>query len=320
MSADLQILVTSTGERRTKNNTGGENVNQNAMAQQRNAPLNNPHDQTITLPDGRQLGFAEYGAPEGTPVLFFHGSPGSRHIHADMENVAERLGVRLIAVDRPGYGLSDAKHGRTLLDWADDVAALVDTLGIDMFSLIGFSMGTIYALACAYKLPQRINKVSLAGAFAPLDVPGITNGMSPAISGLFALAQANPVELKNTFAAIAPTPEALAAAMSASLGESDTAIFHARQSQFEAEYAETLRTGVEGVASDFVLNSQNWGFPLDTIKTETHLWCGTEDCNTPPAMTTYLTSALPNSQTFMLLGEGHCALYPHWEEILARLI
>jgi pimeloyl-ACP methyl ester carboxylesterase len=306
------------GKRKTT--SGGITVYQTAFAQKGDASSNNLQNQQITLPDGRKLGYAEYGAPDGTPVLFFHGSPGSRHIHADMADVATQRNIRLIAVDRPGYGLSDVKHGRTLLDWADDIAVLADTLGIGQFALIGFSMGTIYALACAYKLPQRINKVSLAGAFAPLDVPGITNGMSPAISGLFALAQANPVELKNTFAAIAPTPEALAAAMSASLGESDTAIFHARQSQFEAEYAETLRTGVEGLATDFVLNSQNWGFPLDTIKTETHLWCGTEDCNTPPAMTTYLSSALPNSQTFMLQGEGHCALYLHWEEILARLI
>jgi pimeloyl-ACP methyl ester carboxylesterase len=295
-------------------------VNQNALARTGNTALNNLRDQQITLPDGRKLGYAEYGAPDGTPVLFFHGSPGSRHMHADMADVAARRNVRLITTDRPGYGLSDVKHGRTLLDWPDDIAALTDKLDIDKFALIGFSGGTPYALACAFKLSQRVNKVALAGAFAPLDQPGVTNGMSPAISGLFALAQANPVELKNTFAAIASSPEALAAAMSASLGESDTIIFRTRQTQFEAEYAETLRTGVEGVASDFVLNTQSWGFPLDAIKTESHLWCGTDDCNTPPAMTTYLSSILPNSQTFMLQNEGHCALYTHWEGILAKLI
>lgn len=292
-------------------------MNQNAGY----APFpNNYQNQHITLSDGRTLGYAEYGTPQGTPVLFFHGAPGSRLVHADMADSAMRLNIRLIAVDRPGYGLSDVLEGRTMLDWPDDVEALVNSLEIDKFALIGFSGGTPFALACAYKFARRISKVSLAGALAPLDVPGVTQGMSPAVVGLFALARTNPVELRSTFAAIAPTPEAFAATMSVSLGESDKAIFLAHQSEFEAEYAETLRAGIEGVAADFELNAQSWGFPLDGIKTETHLWCGTEDFNTPPAMTTYLSSTLANSQTFMLQNEGHCALYPHWEEILARLV
>lgn len=295
-------------------------MNQTAFAQKGNAPLNKLRDQQITLPDGRKLGYAEYGAPDGTPVLFFHGSPGSRHIHADMADAAERLGVRLIAVDRPGYGLSDVKEGRTMLDWADDVAALVDALGIDRFALIGFSMGTPYALACASKLPHRTRKIALAGALAPLDTPGVAKDMPPAVSSLYSLARTNPIELRNVLSTIAPTPAALLATISATASEWDKNLLAERQVEFETEYSKTLCTGVEGIASDMVLNSQSWGFPLDAVKTETHLWCGTEDCNTPPAMTTYLSSALPNSQTFMLQGAGHYAVYPHWEEILARLV
>jgi len=122
--------------------------------------------------------------------------------------------------------LSDAKVGRTLLDWADDVTALVDTLGIDQFSLIGFFGGSPHPLACAYKLPRRIRKIALVGAYAPFEAPGVTTGISPTVSGLLTLAQANPVELRNTFAAIAPTPEALAATMCASLGESEKQYFN----------------------------------------------------------------------------------------------
>jgi pimeloyl-ACP methyl ester carboxylesterase len=277
-------------------------------------------DASIVLQDGRRLSYAEYGAPDGTPVLFFHGAPGSRHIHVDMADIAARRNVRLIAVERPGYGLSDAEPGRTLLDFADDVAELVDALGIQQFALIGFSAGSPYALACACKLGHRISKIALPGPFAPLDAPGVVKDLSPTLSGLCALAQTNPVELRSTFAAIAPTPEALAAAMYASLGESDKVLFEVRQAEFETEYSKTLRTGIEGMASDFELISQGWKFPLDGIKIETHLWCGTQDCNTPPAMTTYLASVLPNSETFLLKGEGHCALYAHWDEILARLV
>ncbi|MDO8465159.1 MAG: alpha/beta hydrolase [Gallionella sp.] len=277
-------------------------------------------DQSILLPDGRRLGYAEYGAIEGSPVLFFHGAPGSRHIHADMADVATRRGIRLIAVERPGYGLSDPQPGRSILDWSDDIAALTDALEIARFAIIGFSMGSVYALACACSLPERVTKVALAGTLAPLDAPGATEGLSPMVSGLYSLAQSNPDELRNTFAAVAPSPAALVEAMTASLSEWDKNEVNKRTMEFETEYAQTLRGGVEGVASDFVLVSKDWDFPLDGINTEVYLWCGTADQNTPPAMTNYIVSTLPGSHAFMLPGEGHLSLYVHWEEILERLV
>lgn len=277
-------------------------------------------DRTIVLTDGRKLGFAEYGAPGGMPVLFCHGAPGSRYIHADMAGIAAQHNVRLIAVERPGFGLSDVKPGRTLLDWADDAAAVMDKLGIDKFSLIGFSMGSIYAFACAYKFPQRIRRIALSSALKPLDTPEAAKDMPPAVSGLYALARTNPIELRNILATIASTPATLLATMAASGSEWDKKVLEARQAEFEIEFSQALRTGVDGIAADIILNSQSWGFPIDAIKTETHLWCGTEDCNTPPTMTAYFSDFLPNSQTFMLQGAGHYALYPHWEEILKRLV
>jgi pimeloyl-ACP methyl ester carboxylesterase len=276
--------------------------------------------QSVLLPDGRRLGYAEYGASDGHPVLFFHGAPGSRHIHADMADVAVRRGVRLVAVERPGYGLSDPQPGRSMLDWLDDVAVLADALGIARFAIVGFSMGSVYALACAHRLPERVTKIALAGALAPFDAPGVTEGMSSMVSGLYSLAQSNPDELRNTFAAVAPSPAALVEAMTASLAEWDKVVVNKRAAEFETEYAQTLRGGVEGVASDFVLVSGDWGFPLGSISTEVHLWCGTADQNTPTAMTKYLSTQLSNSRIFMLPGEGHLSLYVHWEKILERLV
>ncbi|MDD5301085.1 MAG: alpha/beta hydrolase [Gallionella sp.] len=277
-------------------------------------------NQSILLPNGRRLGYAEYGVAGGSPVLFFHGAPGSRHVHADMANIAEQRGVRLIAPERPGYGLSDPQPGRTVLDWPDDIVALADALGLERFTIIGFSMGSAYALACASRLPRRVAKIALVGALAPHDAPGVTEGMSPSVSGLYALAQSNPAELRNIFTALAPSPAALIAAMSASLPQWDKDEVNKRTAEFEAEYTQMLRGGIEGVASDFVLVSKDWGFPLADIGTEACLWCGANDCNTPPAMTAYLSSILPNNRTFMLPGEGHLSLYAHWAEILERSV
>lgn len=284
-----------------------------------NTRVSETNDPSIRLADGRRLGYAEYGAADGTPVLFFHGAPGSSHIHTDMADIVAKRGIRLIAVDRPGYGWSDPQPGRTMLDWPDDIAALTDKLGLQRFAIIGFSGGSPYALACAYKLADRVTKVALAGAFAPLDAPGVLAGMSPASIGLFTLAKSNPDELRSTLAAVAPTPAALLEAMSASLPEWDKNVVNKRMAEFGAEYTHTLRHGIEGLASDLVLLSNRWDFPLDKISNEVLLWCGTDDRNTPPAMTAYFSSALSNNHAVMREGEGHLSLLVHWEEILARL-
>ncbi len=96
--------------------------------------------ETIRLPDGRRLAFAEYGAPAGKPVFFFQGTPSSRLMHPD-EGVTRDLGVWLIVADRPGFGLSDPQPGRTLLDWPADVIVLADALGIGRFGVGSLAAG-----------------------------------------------------------------------------------------------------------------------------------------------------------------------------------
>lgn len=271
---------------------------------------------SIQLPDGRRLGYAEYGMRSGRPVLFFHGSPGSSHIHADMAEIAKLREVRLIPVERPGYGLSAPQPGRSILNWADDIATLTDVLGISQFAIIGFSGGSSYPLACAYKYPHRVTKAVLAGTLAPLDAPDMNACLPPVIRDLFALARSSPEELRKTFAAIAPSADSLLNTVSALAGDWDKKILAARAQDFEADYAKALLVGVEGVASDYELASADWGFPLGEIRSEVHLWSGTSDQNTPPAMTNYLASQLSNCRTHILQGEGHYALYEHWDDIL----
>jgi pimeloyl-ACP methyl ester carboxylesterase len=101
------------------------------------------------------------GNPTGSPVLLVHGGPGSRLLDPD-EDATAAAGVRLLTVDRPGYGGSDARPDPTLLGWADDVQALADRLGLDRFAVVGFSAGGGYALACAASMPERIGAVGLA--------------------------------------------------------------------------------------------------------------------------------------------------------------
>src|SRR5210317_201332 len=135
-------------------------------------------DETIILKDGRTLGFAEYGDLSGRVVFHFNGSGGSRLEHPADLSILTELGVRLITTDRPGHGLSDPQPKRNLLNWPDDISELADQLGLEKFYIIGHSAGGPYALACAYKLPDRIVACGIVSGLAPYDRPNPYRGFS----------------------------------------------------------------------------------------------------------------------------------------------
>lgn len=115
---------------------------------------------TITANDGRTIGFCDYGRPDQTALLYCHGGPGSRLEPEFIADAAARAGIRLIGVDRPGYGLSTAQPGRTIGGWAADALAVLDHLAIDRFLAIGVSTGGAYALALASQSPRVIGAVA----------------------------------------------------------------------------------------------------------------------------------------------------------------
>ena len=124
----------------------------------------------IKLKDERLLGYSEYGALDGKPVFYFHGHPGSRRDWSayDSGNAAAELQARVIAVDRPGHGLSDFKPRRTIPDWPDDVTELAEALNVGRFAVLGASGGGPYAAACAFKIPQRLAATAIVCGMGPV--------------------------------------------------------------------------------------------------------------------------------------------------------
>ena len=121
------------------------------------------------LMDGRTLGFADCGEYEADPVLLFHGTPGSRLLFSNSGPLLAEHGVRVIAPERPGFGLSDPKPDRTIPGWADDVRELADHLHLERFHVAGFSGGGAYALACAAAMPKRVLTCTLISTSVPPD-------------------------------------------------------------------------------------------------------------------------------------------------------
>jgi pimeloyl-ACP methyl ester carboxylesterase len=280
----------------------------------------------ITLKDGRTLAYAEYGAPDGKPVFFFHGMPGSRFFHP-YDEITRKLGVRLITVDRPGYGLSDFQPGRRILDWPDDIAVLVDSLGIEKFAVAGHSGGGPYAAACAYALPDRVSAAAILSGAGPLDAPGATGDMSAVNKAGFTFGRYIPWPLWHGLMWLfyhhrCDNP---AAALDKGNGHrpqaDDEQISRpeVRQACLQSEI-EAFRHGLRGMAWDARLLTRPWGFRLEDIHVPVQLWQGSADDLATVAMARHIAGKIPDCRITICEGEAHLLLFPHWGEILSQLI
>src|SRR5215472_7867572 len=118
----------------------------------------------VAVGEGRQLGFAEFGAPWGRPVFWLHGTPGARRqIPVEARVYAEEHDIRLIGIDRPGIGSSTPHRYANIRAFADDLGTIADTLGVDKMEVVGLSGGGPYALACAAALPDRVVAAAVLG-------------------------------------------------------------------------------------------------------------------------------------------------------------
>lgn len=279
----------------------------------------------IRLQDNRLLAYAEYGDPKGKPVMLFHGTPGSRLFHHPDESVALSLRARVIMPDRPGFGLSDFKAGRTLTDWPDDVLQLADALKIDRFAVAGISGGGPYVIACALKIPHRLTRAALISSMAPLSVPGAAEGMMWRNSLLFNLAHNSRVFARFSWwgmnLAFNQNPKRFFKFEAGLSSQSEKQLMGRPEieSILIRDYAEALRTGIEGVAWETILLARPWDLRLEDIVIETHLWHGQQDTRTPMAMGRYLASTIPNCRATFVAAEGHDVFYHHWGEILSVL-
>jgi pimeloyl-ACP methyl ester carboxylesterase len=276
----------------------------------------------LRLADGRWLGYVEYGDPAGQPVFLFHGLPGSRLQHHPDTTIAARLGARLIALDRPGFGLSDPHHRRTLPDWPADVAALADHLGIQRFAVVGVSGGGPYAAVCAWRLAERLTSVGLVSSLAP----GSRRGMNWVPALLFELGQLGDWALKPPAHLIAHFarrhPAHYLAFVQRRLPAADQRLFAqpAVRAMFCTDLATAFQRGPWGAIRDVVLLGQPWGFPLADIRVPVRLWHGERDTIVPVRMGRHLAATIPHCQARFLADAGHFLVIEHWRTILAEVL
>lgn len=281
-------------------------------------------NQTITLKDGRTLGYAEYGDPKGVPLLFFHGTPGSRLMAAPEWNDAS-LGFRIIAPDRPGLGLSSYLRHRTILSWPKDVRELADALSLDKFVVCGVSGGGPHSLACAHELPDRVTRAGVISGAGPIDSADALAGMHKGNQLAMTLAKRAPLVLRGLYGIIALVakrwPDKVVGGNSKQMPEADRKLLADGElmTTLKADMPESYRQGARAAVDEAILFTKPWGFALEDITVPVLLWHGSEDRNAPLAMAKDMERRIPNCTATYYEGEGHLYFFKRWPEISAAL-
>ncbi|MFI6791758.1 alpha/beta fold hydrolase [Nonomuraea sp. NPDC050383] len=275
--------------------------------------------EVITV-DGRTLAVEEWGVPDGTPVIYLHGSPMSRLARHPDDSLFTGLGIRLITFDRPGFGGSTPLPGRRVVDGADDVAAVADALGLDRFAVYGVSGGGPHALAFAARHPGRALRVASMAGLAPRDAGGLdwTAGMMDGnvrSAGVALRDRAAMVEYLAAESSGSSGPPQLPATEAAVLGRPEIG------SMLAAAYAEAVRPGLDGWVDDVLaLFGRPWGFDPAAITVPVRLWHGELDPVVPVAHARWLASRIPTATLTVQPDAGHAGHFDATPATLAWLL
>jgi len=282
---------------------------------------------TFTTADGLELAYLEVGDPEGSPVLYHHGTPGSRLEHHPDEGVYLDRGIRWIAYDRPGYGRSSRDPDRRVASAATYAGALADHLGLERFGLMGVSGGGPHTLACAALLANRVTRAAVLVGAAPSDDPAFDflEGMAEVNLEEFGAA----VEGKEAITAlldpqvetIRSEPDELLDAIASELPAPDQAMLARPEVRaiVRDSFVESVRQGSGGWVDDDLAFAKAWGFELADVPTEVRLWQGDLDVLVPRSHAEYQAAHLPRAEFELVPNAGHLLL-DHWPDALDWLL
>ncbi|WP_158247244.1 alpha/beta fold hydrolase [Geothermobacter hydrogeniphilus] len=286
-----------------------------------------PSFQLYRLADGRCLAASEFGAADGLPLFYQHGFPGSRLEAALMDEVATEIGLRLIALDRPGYGRSDFCPARTLADWPTDLAAVADQLGIARFGLLGVSGGGPYAMVCRELLEERVLATGIVCGLGPLAGTGLLSEMEwPARFSFSVMAGyprlAAPIFRLLVTPVLQRWPRLALRLLTVAAPRADRQVLRQRRvrERLTAAIGEAFRGGPDGVVHDLQLYTRGWQIPFGSGGGPLCFWHGLSDRTVPISHSHYLARCCPRAEVNPFAEEGHFSLpVRHGDSILAEL-
>jgi pimeloyl-ACP methyl ester carboxylesterase len=280
----------------------------------------------MKLVDGRTLAFADLGDPAGAPVFVFPGLAGSRLEAAILESAALTVGVRLIAPDLPGCGLSEPKPSRTFSDWPEDMVQLASHLRLYEFAILGISAASPLVIACADRIADRLTAAGIVSPMAPLAGPFTGTSMAPGLSRLMLSSSRTAWTARRALERVEQQARTNVAALldhvAAQCADVDRLILDEPQVRevLRDSLIDTFRQGSVGPGQELVLLRHSWHIAWKQVAFPVQLWHGRRDTLTPPSMAEELAALLPHTLTRWYPDGGHSILVVHAQEILHQLI
>lgn len=260
------------------------------------------NDRLLELDDGRTVGYATWGDPEGTPVFIGHGTPGSRldrYPGIDDPEWVRRQRVRFVGVDRPGYGYSDPWPEASLLDCAEDFVRVADGLGLEHFRALGASGGAPYVIALGALAPERVVRIAVVSGAADIGLDDEETAEELA------------AELGEEATMLREAPEEWYAGFVAAVPEVDRRVLERPEVRAIAigMFQEAVRQGAVGWVDDVLRLRRPWPFRSDEVVAEVSFHHGEQDTNAPPQPAKELAERMPGSRFRMYPGEGHISVF-----------
>jgi pimeloyl-ACP methyl ester carboxylesterase len=270
---------------------------------------------SLALPDGRRLEIHELGDPNGFPIVFHHGTPGSGTIYERWATP----GVRVIAYDRAGYGESTRRPGRSVADVVADITAIADELELERLSTWGLSGGGPHALACAALFDERLVAAATLAGVGPWDVEGLDwlAGMGEGNLREFDLVLAGEASLRPAIERdrrelLEATAEQLRDAMAPHLSPTDSAALTDDLAvYFHGNAEHGLAPGADGWIDDNLAFVSRWGFEPSAIARPVLVVQGGDDLMVPRQHGEWLAATIPGAESRIDDAHGHLTLVQH---------
>lgn len=264
--------------------------------------------------DGRTLAVAEWGDPNGLPLISMHGTPGGRITYWEDSTIYARHGLRRLTYDRPGYGESTRHKGRSIADVVDDVAAITATLGIESFVVSGGSGGGPHCLATAALMPGRVIRCLAEVSIAPFPAAGLdwlagmTQGnvdeFNAAIEGEASMRAVAERERRTSLERLRDG-RADFLGDNYELSEADMAQMAKHMTRVADQLFNALAPGVDGWVDDMLAFMKPWDFEVASIRVPTAIKYGRTDNLVPPGHGDWLAAHIPNAIVDAHDAAGH---------------
>lgn len=268
----------------------------------------------LKLPDTRKLGYRMYGPDNGWPVFYFHGTPSSSsEAQLIADDILEKNEIKLIAIDRPGIGGSEFQKNRTFSNWTKDVEAVANTLGIEKFSMLGFSGGGPYVAACAAIIPERLTSALVVAGAWRMDVKEAQQDIYESVRLFWKAAARAPFLLSYILKGMQVDTEEVT--------EKEVEAWKHKATEIDFNFLnENNRIGylkrsimyalnnIKGITWDVLMLVRKWDFEVEKISFPITILHGLKDRNVPVALVEKYAASIPNSILKLYENEGHYSI------------